>query len=487
MLEVQAHQQLKHLLQREEVKWEHHLTLSRLVGRSLRRKDRTRILLSSGERDRWWLGLLVPLCLQSQDSVLVLDERQRQRFLQVELPRLRNGGLRLACWSGCTPPNGQQLWLLSPNELINVHRRGGLKQSQQLIIPEAENLADQLRQAMAMVIETKDWDRLRQAYPAAGPALLELHERLSKQLFTASSRSTCDLPMPNSAWVSLHDLIGVLGPAPDPWSDFLSLNHAQWASWAHLDQNLLQWTWHLQPLEPLQHISGLLEQSPSILLQTDGVLLEQNNRSDEPISDIKDLAKVVEIQLHDRIRTEPLRLFAPRRQPLPNTAIYAEHLLDQCRRLILGRPGLTVVLLDEPGLKQKLTTELAGEFGSRVIHEHTTPEANGVICCSWSWWIHHQDQLPAPDQLIIALLPVSSLKDPLTAARVQSLKKLGRDWFRDLLLPEALSKLVPAITPLRQSGGRLAILDGRVRARSWGKQVFHALEPWTPLQRLLPD
>ena len=484
MLEVQAHQQLKQLLHLEEMPWEHHLTLSRLIGRSLRRQDRTRIRLSAGERDRWWLGLLVPLCLQSQDCVLVLDERQRQRFLHVELPRLRQGGLSLACWSGSTAPPGSQLWLLSPAELVDVHRRRRFKRSHQLIIPEAESLAQHLREAMELSIETSDWDRLRQAYPTAGPALLDLHERLSRQLFAASSRSTCDLPMPGSALVSLRDLIGLLGAAPEPWAELLTLQPSQWASWAHLDQHLLQWTWTLQPLEPLQTLHGLLEQHPSILLQTDGVSLERIRRTGGKSTES---GAVVDIQLHDRMHTEPLRLFAPRRQPLPNTAIYAEHLLDQCRRLILGRRGLTVVLLDDPGLRQKLTTELAGEFGSRVIHQGTAPDVNGVICCGWSWWMDHQNQLPALDQLIIALLPVSSLEDPLTAARVESLKQLGQDWFRDLLLPEALAKLVPAITPLRQSGGRLAILDGRVRARSWGKQVLRALEPWSPLQRLLPD
>ena len=409
--------------------------------------------------------------------MLVLNERQRQRFLQVELPRLRQGGLRLACWSGCKAPPGSQLWLLSPAELVNVHRRQGFKRSHQLIIPEAESLAHHLRQAMQLSIKTQDWDRLRQAYPTAGPALLDLHERLSRRLFATSCRSTCDLPMPSSALVSLRDLIGLLGPAPEPWTELLNLQSSQWASWAHLDQNLLQWTWALQPLEPLQTLHSLLEQHPSIVLQTDGVSCERST----------DSRSMVDIQLHDRIRTEPLRLFAPRRQPLPNTEIYAEHLLDQCRRLILGRRGLTLVLLDDPGLRQKLTTELAGEFGSRVIHQDTAPEVNGVICSSWSWWMDHQNQLPSLDQLIVALLPVSSLEDPLTAARVESLKKLGKDWFRDLLLPEALAKLVPAIAPLRQSGGRLAILDGRVRARSWGKQVLRALEPWAPLQRLLPD
>ncbi|MEC8095831.1 MAG: helicase, partial [Cyanobacteriota bacterium] len=157
------------------------------------------------------------------------------------------------------------------------------------------------------------------------------------------------------------------------------------------------------------------------------------------------------------------------------------------RRLILGRTGVTVVLLDPPGMRQRLCSELAAEFGSRVTLESTAPEVNGVICCRWSWWLDHQQQLPAPDQLIAAMLPIASLEEPLTAARVESLKRQGKDWFRTLLLPEALTKLTPAIAPLRQSGGRLAMLDGRVRGRSWGEQVLRAMEPWEPLQRLRPE
>ena len=146
-----------------------------------------------------------------------------------------------------------------------------------------------------------------------------------------------------------------------------------------------------------------------------------------------------------------------------------------------------MILLDDNRLRQRLTSELASEFGSRVIEAATAPEANGVICCRWSWWLQHQAQLPPPEQLIIALLPIASLEAPLTAARVEALKRQGRDWFRDLLLPEALSLLAPAVAPLRRSGGRLAVLDGRLRGRSWGEQVFSALQPWTPLHRLLPD
>ena len=68
MLEARSHQQLKHLLLQNSSPWPHHLTLSRLVARSLRRKDHTLIQLDPRSKDLWWLGLLVPLCLEAKDA-----------------------------------------------------------------------------------------------------------------------------------------------------------------------------------------------------------------------------------------------------------------------------------------------------------------------------------------------------------------------------------------------------------------------------------
>ena len=146
-----------------------------------------------------------------------------------------------------------------------------------------------------------------------------------------------------------------------------------------------------------------------------------------------------------------------------------------------------MLLLDDQDLRRRLTSALAGEFGSRVVEESTAPDVNGVISARWSWWLDHQDRLPELDQLIVGLLPIASLESPLTAARVERMKQQGRDWFRTLLLPEALSLLPAAMAPLRRSGGRLAVLDGRIRGRGWGEQVLQQLEPWVALQRLLPD
>ena len=480
MLEVQAHQQLKHLLRGASGHWEHQLTLSRLVGRSLRRHDRTKIHLSAGSSDRWWLALLVPLSLQSRHTVLVLDTTQHQRLLHVERPRLLESGLRLGCWTGCQPPPGDQLWLLTPQQLLTVHNAGQLRPEDHLVIPEAEWLPSRLRRAMEVTIETGHWEELRSAFPSAGRALLELHERLNRQLVALGGGTNRDLAMPASALTVVRDLLQLLGPTPSPWDQLVAMDQPSWASWARMDAQTLQWSWHFQPLEPLQTLGSLFSAHPWTLIHADGGCRrhgeDQNNSSEE-----------LRIDLRDAPRGEAIPIYLPRRQPLPNTEIYADHLLEQSRRLILGRAGLTAVLVDAPGIRHRLCSELAAEFGSRVTLEITAPESNGVICCSWTWWLSHQHLLPEPDQLIAAMLPIASLENPLTAARVDALKRQGRDWFRTLLLPEALAILIPAITSLRRSGGRLAILDGRVRARSWGEQVLRALEPWTPLQRLLPD
>jgi ATP-dependent DNA helicase DinG len=215
------------------------------------------------------------------------------------------------------------------------------------------------------------------------------------------------------------------------------------------------------------------------------VVVGQLGAGNEP-SGLLGLEPDVTVDLGDPPLADPLPVYAPWRQPLPNTPCFAEHLLEQSRRLVLGQAGLTVVLADDDGLRRGLASGLAAEFGSRVVEECTAPESNGVLCCRWSWWLEQQMRLPLPTQVVVALLPIASLEDPLTAAQVQHLRLQGRDWFRERLLPDGLTRLQLALAGLRRNGGRLAVLDGRLRGRSWGRQVLQALEPWLALNRLLP-
>ena len=477
MLEAQAHQQLKALLRLEgETRWPHHLTLSRLLARSLRRADHTLVRLAPGIDPSWLLGLVVPLALCEQPLALVVSPQLRQRLLQVELPRLEAVGLRLPCWEGPNAPASARLWLLQHAELVQAWRQGALGE-RQLVVPELEQLRPCLRQALGVVIDTGHWEQLRRSLPGASASLLELHERLSRRLLSRPCGPLQQLPISPEQEAPLRQLLAALGPLPDPWPRWLAGAGDGWTSWASINSTLLQWQWHRQPLDPLAVMVGLLRGRGVVLLGQIGAGVAVGGG----------FSPQVELSLADPPLQDPLPLYAPSGQALPNAPHYGIHLLDQSRRLVLGQAGLTVVLLDDDGLRRGLASGLAAEFGSRVGHECTAPESNGVICCSWGWWLEHQQRLPLPDQLVVATLPIASLEDPLTAARVAALRLQGRDWFRELLLPEALERLQLAVAGLRRQGGRLAVLDGRIKRRGWGRQVLEALEPWVPLQRLRPS
>lgn len=488
MLEASAHQQLKALLRQEgSGVWPHHLSLCRLVGRSLRRADHSLIRLAMGTPSDWWISLLVPMALSAQSLSLVVSDRMRQRLLQVELPRLQSAGLALACAEGEQPPPCGVLWLMSHGELIQAWSQGSLGE-RQLVLPEAEQLEIRLRQALAVPLSPPDWDRLRRALPGAESSLLQLHERLNRKVLASPRNPSGLVALEPSELAPLRQLLAALGPLPSPWGQWLSCSgDPGWCCWAEVNPGLLQWTLQCQPLEPLAQLTGLLDNRGAIVI---GQLPAQRRSTAMPPAALSlGLRPHLDLQLGEAPLADPLPLYAPLRQPLPNSPIYGEHLLCQCRRLMLGRERLSVVLVDDLQLRLQLTSALAADFGSRVVQECLTPESNGVICARWSWWLEHHERLPQPEQIVIALLPIASLEDPITAARVAVLRSQGRDWFRELLLPDALALLQRVTAPLRQqccSGSRLAILDGRLRGRSWGQAVLQALEPWMNLSRLLP-
>lgn len=479
MLEARAHHKLKALLRREGgERWPHHLTLSRLVGRSLRRGDHTLVRLAPGSDPSWLISLLVPLALSDSRLAVVVSEPLRERLLQLELPRLMaaDPALALPCLEG-DDPGDARVWLLSHRQLVAAWQRRALG-DRQLVIPEAEQLDAQLREALAIRLEPAHWDQLQRAQPSAAAAVLELHGRLSRQVLGHPPSPDGLVSLAEEDEAPLRQLLALLGPLPQPWPRWLASGNRQWTSWAQRDLRLLQWTLHRQPLAPLEVLEGLLEHRGAVVLGQLGPA--------GPTGAQLGLSPQVCVDLGDPPLADPLPLFAPLRQPLPNSPHFGQHLLEQCRRLVLGQAGLTVILLDDRALRRALTSALAAEFGSRVVQESTAPEANGVLCCSWSWWLEQQQRLPLPCQVVVALLPIASLEDPLTAAQVQALRRQGRDWFRERLLPDGLTRLQLAVAGLRRVGGRLAILDGRLRGRSWGRQVLAALDPWLQLSRLLP-
>ena len=481
MLEVNSHKHLKKYYQNNLALWPHNLTLTRLISRSLSRKDNTFIQLSSDSKNFWWPGLLIPLCLHNNNIVLILSVKQRRQLFEVELPKLEASQLVFDYVEGIELiPSCKKIWILSFQDLLFANEQGFLK-NRQLIIPETEFMFNELRESMSMKITTRDWENLIYTHSSVEASIIEVYERLSRRLFRQSAIPDSVKRIDNNEIAILKDILKDDLPSTMPWKRALNAVNNEWVTWAKLDNQKLSWDWHIQPLLPLKIISDLLSTNHLLMLsnsvQSDSLLLDLNSKT---------LSFHVKVKLGNILDQEPIPLFVPRRQPLPNTSLFYRHIVRQCQRLILSRIHITIILVDDLQLRLQLTSELAGEFGLRVVHEATNVRTNEIICCSCNWWIINQHNLPTPDQLIFPMIPLPTLESPWIAARVEMLKNQGRNWFREFLLPETLVILLKSVAIIRGKDVRVAILDGRMHNRSWGKLIFEALEPWVNLERLLP-
>ncbi len=481
MLEVNSHKHLKKYYQNNLARWPHNLTLTRLISRSLSRKDNTFIQLSSDSRNFWWPGLLIPLCLHNNNIVLILSERQCRLLFEVELPKLRSSRLDFDYVEGIELiPSDEKVWVLKYQDLVFANERDLLK-NRQLIFPESEFISSELRESMSIKITPKDWKDLISSHSHLEISIIEFHERLTRSLFSHAVSYDSVIRIDHRELLVLKEIIKDDLPFSKPWERAFNAVNNTWVTWAKLDNRKLSWDWYFQPLTPLQTLSGLFSKNTLLMLtnsgQSDSFFLDLNS---------KKFTFTVKANLGNKFDQEPIPLFIPKKQPLPNTSYFYRHIVRQCQRLILCRAHLTVILVDDLPLRRQLTSELAGEFGVRVVHETTNIESNGIICCSCNWWIINQYNLPTPDQLIFPVIPFPTLELPWIAAKVEILKHQGRDWFREFLFPETLNILLKSIAIIRGEDVRVAILDGRMHHRSWGKLIFKALEPWVALERLLP-
>ena len=186
-------------------------------------------------------------------------------------------------------------------------------------------------------------------------------------------------------------------------------------------------------------------------------------------------------------QTELIQLYIRDRLPMPNTPEFQGVLVKEVKDLIYlchQQLQTIMIIVDDIPSKAQIGTVLASEFGTRVQVEKKAVEQNCILISGWKFWHKYQKELPIPQLLIIATLPIPSLENPLVAAQVSYYKKRHKDWFRLYLLPTALQEIQRAVMPLRESQGILALLDNRVNYRSYGNQILTALEPYAKINYL---
>src|SRR3989442_11395691 len=105
---------------------------------------------------------------------------------------------------------------------------------------------------------------------------------------------------------------------------------------------------------------------------------------------------------------------------------------------------------------------------------------NAVLLATSSFWQGVDVVGDALSCVIIDKLPFASPGDPITAARIESIKMRGGDAFADYQVPLAILALQQGLGRLirhRSDRGVLAILDPRLRTMGYGRRFLESLPP----------
>jgi ATP-dependent DNA helicase DinG len=90
----------------------------------------------------------------------------------------------------------------------------------------------------------------------------------------------------------------------------------------------------------------------------------------------------------------------------------------------------------------------------------------------------------ALSNVILTRLPFSVPDEPLFEAKCERIKEKGGEPFRELQLPEAILKFRQGVGRLirsREDRGQIAVLDGRILSRRYGKSFLQIL-PSCPIE-----
>ncbi|MEJ2216318.1 MAG: helicase C-terminal domain-containing protein [Gemmatimonadota bacterium] len=149
------------------------------------------------------------------------------------------------------------------------------------------------------------------------------------------------------------------------------------------------------------------------------------------------------------------------------------------------------------GVQGRWPLFVQGESPRARLLQEFAESGRGILLGVASFW----EGVDVPGEplrgLVLTKLPFKVPSEPLTAARVEGIERMGGSGFRDYMLPHAVLRLKQGFGRLirsRTDRGAVVLLDRRVAERGYGRQFLEALPPtplrmgtWTELREMLGD
>ena len=480
MLEILSHQYLKNFLRDQSINWEHIYSFGRIISKCIE-NDSTYLINSEIFTTYDWLPpILISLFLKEEDSTFILSREKIQFINQFHIDLLKNLGFNFIFKNDELVLANHHVRLITIQDLLNDSNSLNLR-NHRIVYSGIEDIKQDLKNHFRISLIKNDWTKNFKEFELINQKFIKVYDAMKKKFFMRKVLGNSYIYLDEEEISFFSKFFHENSFFSDK---FLNVNKALsqgWACWVRLNEANLDWNLYLQPIDELSNIKEFFSNNKFVFLSA----LRKDNFVQMYLKkhslDI-DLA----INFKSNFEEKKISLYIPSKQLLPNNPLFTNSILDKCKKLILFRKGLTLVLSDDIDLKTNLATELASEYGKRVLLETIPSGKNEILCSSFDWWIMNSYLIQIPEQIIIPLLPIPNMSEPINAITVSHKKKLSQDWFRDFLLPQATIKLERSISPLRRNSGKLIILDGRANKRNWGRSLLQNIQPSKRINYMLP-
>jgi len=194
-----------------------------------------------------------------------------------------------------------------------------------------------------------------------------------------------------------------------------------------------------------------------------------------------------------------MRYYLPQAPLDPNAADFTALVSRELEALLRATQGRALVLFTSYKQLREVAEALRGRLPYRLLTQaegSTTAiiqefrdDVSSVLLATARMWEGVDIPGPALSALVVVRLPFEVPTHPLARARYDAAKARGENPFNSVVIPEAILKLRQGVGRLirsRTDRGVVAILDGRVQTKGYGRRFLAAL-PAAPRVRSLDE